>query len=576
MVINFKNKSHINSSILVFFTISPLFIILFLSNILFLFKISIPRYVILFSFIISYFTLPFLSKKNIFYEWFLTIIFYTLSFYLSIFFYDLSTDGQWYHLESIINLKQGWNPIYEISKTNVAQIYVQSYPKGYEVIAASIYSFTKKMESGKLINMIVLIASIIYVFKLLNQANLSNLKKYIYTFLICVNPIVVTEIFTHYLDGFMYSCLIILICSLVLLVKNYNKIEFLNFIFILSIISSLKFTSLLLIFILVLFVFIYLWKNDKLKFKYLLPFFITGLIIFPLTNVNPYYTNIKNNLHIFHPVFGKDKVDNLLSSHVNEDFYKKNRIEKAFISYFSYTGRSNQTMNFKIPFSVKLSEIKNLSEVTITYGGFGPFFCVIIILTAVLLVMSLFLANNTPSVLYYLILGIAASILSFPDFWLARMVPQLYLFPIIILLLMEYKSKKNIYAKILTNLTISLISLNTFLFIIISLTINFYFSLNTHYQIAQLRKLDKNTIVPIDYFFKSNLTRLEENDIAYRVVKIPYDVTNNNLHFFGSKGKNNTKFIAQFDEKDKSKLLIYLDNHYNKIFNYYQSYKKAK
>lgn len=141
---------------------------------------------------------------------------------------------------------------------------------------------------------------------------------------------------------------------------------------------------------------------------------------------------------------------------------------------------------------------------------------------------------------------------------------------------MEYKSKKNIYAKILTNLTISLISLNTFLFIIISLTINFYFSLNTHYQIAQLRKLDKNTIVPIDYFFKSNLTRLEENDIAYRVVKIPYDVTNNNLHFFGSKGKNNTKFIAQFDEKDKIKLLIYLDNHYNKIFNYYQSYKKAK
>lgn len=563
-----------NPLALIFFLISPLFFTLFLSNLLFLFKISLSILTILFSFIVSYFILLSLTKKNHLYEWLTTGIIYLLSYLLSIFFYDLSADGQWYHLECIINLYKGWNPIYELSKTNVAQIYVQSYPKGYEIIAASIYLFTQKMESGKLINLIVLIASLIYVFQLLKQTKLNIFKKYAYTFLICVNPIVITEIFTYYLDGFMFSCLIILICSFISLLKNYNKIELAIFIFILSIFSSLKFTSILLIFIFVLFALTLLWKNHKLTFKYLFPFFICGLFIFPLTNINPYYTNIKNNLHIFHPAFGKEKVKNLLSSHVNEDFYNKNRIEKAFISYFSYTGSSKKTINFKIPFSIKLSELKALNEVSITYGGFGPFFGGIIILTILLFFISLFIPIKAPSFLYYLLVGIMVSIISFPDIWFARMVPQLYLCTILILITMEYKSIKNIYLKYCTNLTLLVISINTFLFIVISFTLNFYLSLNTHYQITQLKKLEKNAPIPIDYFFKSNLTRLEENHIAYQVTKIPYFENNKNLHFFGAKGKNTTRFIAELNEKDKSKLLLYLDNQYNKIFNYYQTYKK--
>jgi hypothetical protein len=259
---------------------------------------------------------------------------------------------------------------------------------------------------------------------------------------------------------------------------------------------------------------------------------------------------------------------------VNEDFYNKNRIEKAFISYFSYTGSSKKTINFKIPFSIKLSELKALNEVSITYGGFGPFFWGIIILTILLFFISLFIPIKAPSFLYYLLVGIMVSIISFPDIWFARMVPQLYLCTILILITMEYKSIKNIYLKYCTNLTLLVISINTFLFIVISFTLNFYLSLNTHYQITQLKKLEKNAPIPIDYFFKSNLTRLEENHIAYQVTKIPYFENNKNLHFFGAKGKNTTRFIAELNEKDKSKLLLYLDNQYNKIFNYYQTYKK--
>jgi hypothetical protein len=115
-----------NPPALIFFLISPLFFTLFLSNLLFLFKISLSILTILFSFIVSYFILLSLTKKNHLYEWLTTGIIYLLSYLLSIFFYDLSADGQWYHLECIINLYKGWNPIYELSKTNVAQIYVQS------------------------------------------------------------------------------------------------------------------------------------------------------------------------------------------------------------------------------------------------------------------------------------------------------------------------------------------------------------------------------------------------------------------------------------------------------------------
>lgn len=576
MFIITKKSTLLNSSALIFLLLSPLFITLFLSNLLFICKISLSGFTILFSFILSYLVLFFLTRKTHWYEWILTLLFYLISYSLSIFFYDLSADGQWYHLESIINLKNGWNPIYEISKTNVAQIYVQSYPKGYEIIAASIYSFTQKVESGKLINIIALIASLIYVFKLLKQTQLSKLKRYLYTFLICINPIVVTELFTYYLDGFMYSCLIILFCSFSCLLRRYNKIDLATFIFTLSIFSSLKFTSILLVFIFVLFSFLYLWKNHKFKLKYLFPFLISGIIIFPLTNINPYFTNLKNNHHVFHPAFGKEKIENLLSSHVSYDFYKKNRIEKAFISYFSYTGDSKKTTNLKIPFSLKLSEIKVLNEVSITYGGFGPFFGGIVILSTLLFIISLFIPSKAPSGLYYLILGVIASILSFPDFWFARMVPQLYLCPVLILLIMEYKSINSKYLKFGTLITLLFISINTLMFIIISFTLNFYLSLNTHYQISQMKKLGKKSPILIDYFFKSNVTRLEENNITYKVTEIPYSEDDKNLQFFGAKGKNTTRFIAEFNEKDKSNLLRYLDNQYNKIFNYYQSYKKIK
>ena len=82
------------------------------------------------------------------------------SVFISDFFYDISADGQMYHMESAIQMKAGWNPFQKELPANVNQaIWLNHYGKGVEDPQATIYAFTHRLETTKATNFIALAAS---------------------------------------------------------------------------------------------------------------------------------------------------------------------------------------------------------------------------------------------------------------------------------------------------------------------------------------------------------------------------------------------------------------------------------
>ncbi|RZK16899.1 MAG: hypothetical protein EOO43_14040, partial [Flavobacterium sp.] len=101
-----------------------------------------------------------------------------LSIFVALQFYDISYDGQTYHMEGIYQLKEGWNPFYELlPKMNDLTIYINHYSKGAEVSQSAVYSMIGRIEAGKATNLIMLAGTFcIMLACLLNLNRLSLLK----------------------------------------------------------------------------------------------------------------------------------------------------------------------------------------------------------------------------------------------------------------------------------------------------------------------------------------------------------------------------------------------------------------
>lgn len=87
--------------------------------------------------------------------------------------FDISYDGSSYHKIAIGLIKEGWNPLYtncnEFCKENDSELensnqflWIEHYPKATWNFAASIYSITNNIESGKVL-IIMLVVSIICI-----------------------------------------------------------------------------------------------------------------------------------------------------------------------------------------------------------------------------------------------------------------------------------------------------------------------------------------------------------------------------------------------------------------------------
>lgn len=541
---------------IVFIIISHLFICLLLSQLGFFLDFPITRFYYPLSVIIS----MLICRVN-FISGFITFLILLSGFLISTYFFDLSADGQSYHQESIIQLKKGWNPVYFDSHSRTMKVWTEHYPKGAEIIQSCIYSFFGKIETGKAINIFLLISSLLLSKKVLERFSLNSKQQWIFAFLIALNPVVISQVLTFYVDGLSYSFLVCVLGSLFLFIKTKERIYMMLTIMALTIGGSLKFTStptLVVLILSILIILLLLKKISSIK-ALILPLLCSAFLLL-FCNYNPYITNLKEGKHVFYPLKGEGAID-ILERFAPEGFVRNNnRIEKLAFTLFTKTGSFDKdNMAYKIPFSVSQKELNRLADADIGVGGFGIFysgFLIVLLLFFIINYKRLKNLNKQQKMLFITIIPILFSVLIISDPWWIRYIPQFYLIPLILLLILEINDIK------IKNLFVlkGILFVNLLFFISSVAVLNIYGTEKTYYILNMLK--DSGKTVKIDArYFTSNLDRLEEYGISYKEIKIADDYKP--IIRFQPKGA--IIIDDNFKKPDKNFVYVFLNRFFYKI-----------
>jgi hypothetical protein len=354
--------------------------------------------------------------------------------------YDYAFDGQWYHQDIIFRLKNGWNPIYTWHSHEPivhSDIWVNHYAKGLETIAATIYSLTGNIESGKAINFIIVAASGFLCFSFLHTifTFLSKWKSIFFTCVFVLCPVVISQIFTLNIDLASYVLIFLTIFALILYEKNSTTILKVFIAVLIMLMISIKFNLFFwggFVFI-CFFAYWFFTKNYEPIRGLLKPCIIAVCASIFAIAFNPYISNTINHKQPLYPLMGKDKYD--IIPIITPSFLKeKPAVYSVFTSVFSQP-------------KVQVSTTDNFPFINVTISaprldGWGFYFSWIVILSLLLYISIIVYKKDwfrnkerLPYSIFLIILFGGMFIL--PAGWFSRYYPFMYAFPIVICLYLE-------------------------------------------------------------------------------------------------------------------------------------------
>jgi hypothetical protein len=290
---------------------------------------------------------------------------------------DLSYDGQAYHQEMTIQMASGWNPIYEgFSKENSLYVWVQHYPKAFESIGAVFYCVFHKITLIKAINSLFLILSFLYPFIYFRKTK-SLQKSILISAIIALNPVVLIQLMTNLIDGFLYTTTIITFFAYLLSKENksYRWEIFIG----LMLLINIKFTGVIFAgalygIFLVDGLFI---RKEKLKI-HIKETLIIAIMAIPFL-IGPYFVNFYQNGHPLYPILGENKID-FIQDYEPELLKDKNRVSQLVLSNLSSIGNKGDSF-VKIPFTFTQNELQKNRNGAPRTGSFGVWWSGILLIS---------------------------------------------------------------------------------------------------------------------------------------------------------------------------------------------------
>ena len=452
---------------------------------------------------------------------FLAILFWIFLF-VSGKFYDSSYDGQAYHQEAIIQLANGWNPFYEDVAPEIHSEYqwINSVSKGSWVTAAALYRITGSIEQSKAFNFLLIFASLFISFSAALCFNKITIKTAaILSILLSFNPVSIYQSLSFYVDGQLSSLLISLASLAYLLFSRWDKVIML--VTALNIIMALnvKFTGVVYasIFILGLLSYLFLYGKAQSVSRVLILSVISILVGICFIGYSPYIRNTLRHGHPFYPLLGSRSVD-VVTSNVPGNFLGKNRFERLFLSIFSKSENVLQpaVSTLKWPFTVSRSELNTFGFPDTRVGGWGPLFGGAIIISMVILLIALGIDLPKTKIAAGASLLIMISMIVNWESWWARFSPQLWMTPIIFILLSEYLRSKFIH--FLGTFMIIVLIINVLLVSGSYLKKQYHINQELKQQLISIKIQQEPVFVYFDDF-RSNRVRLEELGIKYSEMK---------------------------------------------------------
>jgi hypothetical protein len=449
-----------------------------------------------------------------------------LSILISGMFYDISADGQMYHMETAIQMKAGWNPFKKELPLELNQaIWLNHYGKGAEDPQAAIYAVTNHLETTKATNFIMLAASFCLVMAFLVRLDrFSRKKNLLFSFLLAFNPLTVYQLLNTYLDGQLCSFLLCFIAIACLLYKDGNRYFLMLLSSIIILLINIKFTALVFTCLftggmLLVFAITRKWQTFK---RALLVSAISSVFAVGVVGYFPYMINILQYHDILYP--GLPMLKSEAGKFTPPVLKDKNQLSKFFISFFSHTDNTHVSgapvIRYKIPFTFNKTDIFNASKpYVVIIAGMGPFFSGIFLCALGIFMYWLWRLKNRKGALpVILMLGtIMFSVLIISEAWYARYVPHLWFIPIILLMASESEKGKTIrvfrnamYVMMLVNLS----------FCFVSFPYVYYKTQQIKYELEQLKASGQT--IPVEFtYYTSNRARFTEYEIPFREVSIP-------------------------------------------------------
>jgi hypothetical protein len=494
----------------------------FITVIGFLLHLSITKYNFPIAILISAFLITFLLKNKkitLVLSIITSIIIITISIYFASAFYDMSYDGMHYHLTSVVELLNGWNPIYnQLSDGWTNQLCNAFAGKGIWYVSASIAKFIGNINAGKAYHIIMAVSCLSISFATFYKHNntVNKLLSGLLCCLIALNPILLYQYTTNYADSYLYSIGVCLICILINIGNNNRVFEAFDKIYIImciSILCNIKFTGIFFAgAIYGIFYIKWFWQILNLRrFKEIINVTIPGfmgLFMGAFIGINPYLTNILVGRNIFFPMLGKGKID-LLSSNIPIEIKNKGTIGKLLHVIFS-----DSQGKLKLPFIINVNSFNNLGS-DLRYEGFGILFSLLFAIAFIIIVIALIrLKRNMLSIegknLLYLIIAILLIAVIFPESWWSRYYPFLWLVPIFasFIILEEYK---NMLASCLISIFVTIFLINNLILGSISFQ---YFKQQSDYlkQTFNQIKSQKVSLVVVDEELFGRTTRFLLNE----------------------------------------------------------------
>ena len=369
-------------------------------------------------------------------------------------FYDFSFDGQWYHQDAIILLKNGWNPFYdqpilnEIASGKNAN-YINCYPKAPWTISACVYATSGAIEYAKFYQLVLLFASFfLSLHFMLRWFPLSILSAFLLSFVVAFSPVVVGQTLSFYVDGQLAVFTLLTLYFLCDWVSNLeSKVPLALLGLCLIYLANIKFTGLIYSLVFLFFAFSWvLWKEREKALQMVLKLSVIMTVAIFLFGYCTYPRNIIQHGHPFYPIMGKNNEGKeIAAAQYPKNFFGKNRFEKFYLASFALPNYTAPKTHPSIPKELFTSNVVKASlpyyrnHQPVEMSAMGPLQAELLILLVPLFLLSFLFYRKLW--IYVLFFGLATSCVIQPECWNYRYVPQLlfiYLLVIIPVLLSKY------------------------------------------------------------------------------------------------------------------------------------------
>jgi hypothetical protein len=474
----------------------------------------------------------------------LTLILLTGALLLSAFFYDFSWDGQWYHQTGIILLAHDWNPLSEPMRSFAespsrlhSQLYLRHYAKGPWYAAATIFATTGRIELGKCINWLILMAAFLGTLAACLNGGLRRSRALAIAAVVALNPVAISEITTFLVDGVMASSLILAVVATVSALRQPRPAVIGTGVAASIVCINAKFTGLVYLCFLLAAVGLWcLFKARRSLARFAYAAIATLFLGACLWGYNPYITNTLHRHQPFYPILGSANYPSLAQQgndgnekwETPKNMVGRNPAIRFAYSIFGRPGnqpyREGKNASLMWPFSARLHDLYTYTYQDPRIAALGSFFSGCFVLSVALGVWLLFKLDSSSRWLLVLASAtIVASLLLIKDTWWPRYGPQLWLLPIVPMVLAFRERSSRLLVRLTWGLC-ALLLLNAAIVATVRFNWETRASLTLRHQLRDLRNSGQEYELSARYFDDSAKERLTEAQVRFRdlgMTKIP-------------------------------------------------------